>query len=227
MRKIAKVTGFLLTTGHLFSCGAVPDENFFPIPAPRPSSSIPLSIVEISEEYGATTTLFELEETIRGALQSAGYFDVGTLSTPEGGIAIITPVEQITSSGTPVEGAQRWVADINRSNCGSFSLSCFLKALFLAPEGLYRVLVIVATDEPLRIATNVEFDQETMETLMGARRLDLNPDLSEISISKEHDVYLLVYEFSSTSPNEMLPEVPGRIGIIEHLNSINLASLTQ
>lgn len=227
MRRIAKVAGCMLAAGLLFGCSAGPDEAFFPIPAPKPSSSIPLSIAEISEEYGASTTLLELEVSIRLALRSAGYFDVGTLPTPQGGIAIITPVEQITSSGIPVEGAQRWVADINRNTCGSFSLSCILKALFLAPEGFYRVLVILATDEPVRFDASIEFDQAAMQTLMGARRLDLNPDLSEIPIISDHDVYFLVYEFRSTSPNEIFPEVPGRIGILEHLNSIDLASLAQ
>ncbi|WP_162930217.1 hypothetical protein [Pseudophaeobacter sp. EL27] len=227
MRRSVTTTSCVLATAILVSCSAGPNQDFFPIPAPKPSSSIPLSIAEISAEYGASTSLLDLEVSIRSALRSAGYFDVGTLPTPQGGIAIITPVEQITSGGMPVDGAQRWVADINRNTCGSFSFSCLLEALFLAPEGLYRILVIVATDEPVQFDTSIEFDQEAMESLMNARRLDLNPDLSETFLTSDHDVYLLVYEFRSTSSNEMSPEVPGRIGVLDHLASINLASLVQ
>lgn len=228
MRRSLTTTSYVLATALLISCEAAgPDLDFFPIPAPKPSSSIPLSVAEISAEYGASTSLLDLEVSIRSALRSAGYFDVGTLPTPQGGIAIITPVEQITSSGMPVDGAQRWVADINRNTCGSFSFSCLLEALFLAPEGLYRILVIVATDEPVQFDTNIEFDQEAMQSLMNARRLDLNPDLSGTLLTSDHDVYLLVYEFRSTSPNEMFPEVPGRIGVLDHLASINLTSLAR
>jgi hypothetical protein len=113
----------------------------FPWPPSRPSTRvvIPRSV------FVAYKTLGQLSYAIDQALAHTGYAERSYYAVP-GGVGIITRLEHIYQDGHPFEGSTRWLLD--DSSLQSFSLRSYLRALFTAREGYYRVIVFTVTDVP-------------------------------------------------------------------------------
>lgn len=200
--------------------------TLFPMPAPRPSRDVVLSVARLKDQFGPVETLADAELALRDALRSAGYHSFGSLRTPGGGFALLTPVEQIYSDGAIIDGPERWYEDFDRITCGSNFLSCILNGLFSLPVGYYRVLAIVVTDEELKINQNVQFSRDEIDRLLGAGRRDPDTALKDIAITKEHDVWFLVYEFrldetDIETPIPVLPQIA--IPAANHLVAVDFA----
>lgn len=204
---------------------AKPD-TLFPMPAPRPSRDVVLSVARLEDQVGPVETLADAELALRDALRAAGYHTIGTLRTPSGGLALLTPVEQIYSDGSIIDGPQRWYEDFDRITCGANFLSCILNGLFALPVGYYRVLAIVVTDEELKINQNAQFSRDEIDHLLGSGRRDPDAALKDIAINKEHDVWFLVYEFrlDETDVDTPVPVMPQiAIPAVNHLVAVDFA----
>jgi hypothetical protein len=116
-----------------------------PWPPPSPSSQVVIDRNFLVEAGRPPATLADVDGTIQAALGGAGYSGSTYWSVP-GGFAIVTPLEQTDANGAPLGEQVRWIAAI--AGMRAFSLSEYLRALFTAPPGYFRVLVFVVSPQP-------------------------------------------------------------------------------
>ena len=76
------------------------------------------------------------------ALNQAGYYETSYYSVPDG-YALVCRLEKIEEDGRPVELPARWGTGIQTIK--RFSLGRYLRALFVAPPGYYRLIVFVVS----------------------------------------------------------------------------------
>lgn len=160
----------------------------FPWPPPRASAraKIPLGLQEIS---GAT--LSDVSSVLEEAFLSAGYGDISYFAIPEG-FALVSRLEQINADGTPKEEPDRWSTRVRPFT--KFSLTAYVRALFSATPGHFRVVVFMVTPVP--------FSQQNLEvtsaeaTAWLAEGLDALPkSIGAVKVTRETKVTALIYEF--------------------------------
>jgi hypothetical protein len=123
----------------------------FPWPPPRWTSryAVPpgLAIAASDEDLG------QVEDRLKVALSRAGISEWSVYGIGQVGFALATRIESIQNDGTPKSGTARWsVADpalTALEEQRSFSLSQYLRSLFTAQRGRYRVIVITVTNRPV------------------------------------------------------------------------------
>lgn len=196
-----------------------------PWPPPTPSSRMVLDrSVLVRGGHNDVRTLGQVESVMRTALGSAGYSDASYWGVPRG-FAIVTPLEQTNDKGAPLVTPARWVKNIVEMK--SFSLAEYLRALFTAPPGHFRVLVFVVSSQ----AFGASDAREVLETLerWSAKGLNFLPDrVRTESFTDEHHVTVLVYEFLKKVNNDKpATSYPGRLKVPDHLKATKLAALLQ
>ncbi len=102
---------------------------------------------------GTDQTLGNVEDRMRAALGRAGISEWSVYGVGQDGFALATRMESIEKDGTPKPGDARWsVADPTLAaleNDRTFSLWDYLRVLFTAQRGRYRVIVLTITDRPV------------------------------------------------------------------------------
>lgn len=162
----------------------------FPWPAPKPTGRRVLER-ELLEGEEAPTTVGEVAERLTAALDECGYGNRSFYGVP-GGFALATQIEQIEADGRPLSGPQRWSAALPARPV--FDLDSFLRALFTAPEGHYRVVVFVARPGGVRLSDEPVEQGGADEWALGG--VDVLPaELAERSWTELHRVTVLVYQF--------------------------------
>jgi hypothetical protein len=188
----------------------------FPWPPPRASATEVIPSKLLKAKTGATS-LRDVERRIRQVLGENGYSEASFYAVPDG-FALVTRLEQINDDGTPKEGPQRWSLEVPRLS--EFSFSAYLRALFLAPPGYFRVIVFIVTPHPIVQSEAKVTPKEAGHWLTaGADRLP--ESLGTLDFSRE--AYLctaLVYEFNrrteSDEPAILDPgNIPGRIHLLK------------
>jgi len=170
----------------------------------------------LKSKTGATS-LRDVERRISEVLQENGYFESSYYAVPDG-FALVTSIEQINDDGTPKEGLQRWSLKV--PPLSEFSLSAYLRALFRAPPGYYRVIVFIVTPHPIVQSEAKVTPKEAGDWLKkGADRLP--GAIGALDFSREgYACTALVYEFSrrteSDEPAILDPgNIPGRIHLVK------------
>ena len=207
----------------------------FPWPPPPASASrvIPAAILtarvkELDRRTGrapAADGHLHLRDTaavLRHALRGAGY-DFRYYATPRG-FAMAAPLERIDDQGTPYPQPARF--DATYRPLENFSLPGYLKALFLAPPGHYRVITFIISPVAFRASGRLVSSQEAGAWLDGGVNV-LPKSVGDLEYNlPDYAATALIYEFekrdTQTNPVELLP---GRLSADTHLERSGIARL--
>jgi hypothetical protein len=185
----------------------------FPWPPPRPSARVVLDRAAIDAELGQARLLGSIADVLFYGLYAAGHYDAGFMSAP-GGFAIVTRVEQIDENGSPLPEPDRWAAEIGAPPRRSWL--DVLSALFEAPHGFYRIIVLVVTDKAA--GSGPAPDEATARGWAADAFAFLPEEVRREELTDDHQVIALVYEFEKTADDQRPPpRVPGRLSAATHL----------
>jgi len=186
----------------------------FPWPPPRASASVvmPPGFLRLRE-----LTLGDAAKLINAALDGGGYVDRSYFAAP-GGFAMVTRLERIDADGTPKQ-EERW--SVESPPLQSFSLGAYLRALFTAPAGYYRIIVFVVSSQPFaQAAEGVSRDDALAWLHEGLNRL---PDsIASALYTERHDVTALIYQFEQPGRQDALLVLQGGPTGREHLERAQL-----
>jgi len=187
----------------------------FPWPPPTPSTTakIPRELMELAS---AKTTFAEVSGHLEHALDEAGYGELSYYWVPNG-FALVTRLEQFNEDGSPKDPpAARWAVHAERSS-QAFSLSDYLKALFTAEKGHFRLIVFVITDQPFA-SEPVEVNPDEALKWLQQGMNKLPSKVAEEEFSAQHDVIALIYEFEqATLDHPVALKLPGTLQGKTHL----------
>jgi len=172
-------------------------------------------------------TLLEAGEKLSAALadKSCGYTEQAFYDFPYGhGFVLVTRLEQINPENATPKQPGRWSTRLNPLEAG-FSLTSYLKALFFADDGHFRLLLFVFSDGPLL------FDEVNKQPISRDEGTDLlrngDPQLSAaysgLSFDDGYHCTALIYEFEQsefTHSVQLLEKSP--LGGVEHLRGAGL-----
>jgi hypothetical protein len=202
--------------------GIVPTAEIpaFPWPPPNPSSTATLSLGRLGQRAGEGITLGDVNDRLKEALDADGYDDRGYYSIPEG-FALVTRMEQIQADGSPKPPPTRWVTEIGPMG-GSFSLGDYLKALFGAPKGYYRLFVFFVTSQPVSPG-GTGVPKGTAEIWQSAGASSLPSDIAKQEYTRDFTCTVYIYQFEQTGIGEDAQQnVPSTITGKQHLQKANL-----
>jgi hypothetical protein len=203
-----------------FSSAFAPDPSIwlpslFPWPPPEPSSKLVITNNEIPGWGRRFSTLGDLDDALRGALDRAGYAGPSYWGVRDG-FALVTPLEQTDASGGPLRHEpSRWSVKIAAMK--SFSLAEYVRALLTAPAGYFRVLAFVVTPHAFTTdGARGRFD--VIQRWATAGHAFLPEALRRQQFSPEHRVTVLVYEFEKRrNADNPSTAIPGRHRAKHHL----------
>jgi hypothetical protein len=161
-------------------------------------------------------TLGEVVGAIIPALERNGYVERSFYGIEGSGVAFVTRLERISSDGASFAEPQRWAGS-------GYSLSEFLKGLFLVESGRYRIIVFVLRDRPFSQSSQVVTKDEARAWLSrGADTLWREAAQSEFG---GWHCTVLIYEFASDGRSVRVVE-SGLTGK-QHLTKAGLLSLLE
>ena len=192
----------------------------FPWPPPPPSDRMMLSRAGFARGLGANPSLMSAADHLTDALGQAGYSQYSFYSAP-GGFALVARLERIRPDGTPEPEGQRFAPP---SASEPFSLGIYLKQLFIAPEGYYRLIVFVVTDNVV-VTKGAAPTAATAQAWLrnGADRLPAA--YATLPFTKAHEVDALIYEFRKQGKGQATPLTPSPIDARAHLERAGLYAL--
>ena len=170
----------------------------FPWPPPRWTSRyvIPSGLVVASP----TQTVGNMFDLIKAALARAKIEDWSVYDVDRGdGLAIVTRLESIEHDGRSKQGPTRW--DTRSSATSPSKLSEYLRGLFTARPGHYRVIVLILTTRPVVPASEVP----TASGMQGLAKGGAGaPPLGvwETTLTPSFRCEALIYEFIRPSPDD-------------------------
>lgn len=197
----------------LYACGKQESIPEFPWPPPQASASMILPPTLLVNTILETTHIRAVDSILSNTLEECGYMEKSYYAVPDG-FALVTRLEQIYPDGTPKEEPERW--NIEVSPLRSFSLKEYLRALFTANPGYFRVVVFIITPHPFTQTEAIVSRDEAMDWLRaGANRL---PDsITRRKYSKEYTITALIYEFEKPEFQEPALKIPGLLTGKDHL----------
>jgi hypothetical protein len=179
----------------------------FPWPPPRYSAlaAIPPALLAAA----TPPTLGAVADRLEQAFDKAGYTERTFYWIP-GGFALVSRIEQTRADAAPMSPPARWVAATPKTP----SLAEYVKALFNAPPGYYRVIVFVVTDQVFSAAERKPTSAEANEWLSGGA-LRLPAEVRVRPYTPEHYTAALIYEFERRRSDEQATvrnpsDFPGR-----------------
>jgi hypothetical protein len=164
----------------------------FDWPPPRPTARRTLArqLVATSD----TPTLGGVADRLQAALESAGYVEYGYYRLAPGGFALATRLERIHSDGRPLAEPKRW--ELARKPLERFDLNEYLRALFDAAPGRFRIIVFAVTAAPLAAGA----DPPSAAAAVGWPKQGgavLPPALRGQAYADGFQTHALIYEFEA------------------------------
>jgi hypothetical protein len=205
----------------------------FPWPPPPPSASriipggILMTRLREHESHSGTVLavhgryhLRDVDAVLRRSLRSAGY-EFRYYSTPRG-FAMVARLERIDKKGAPFPAQERF--DTAYRPLEGFSLMSYLRALFLAPPGYYRVIAFIISPEPFRASGKPVSAEEANAWLEGGVNI-LPRGIGDLEyILPDYACTALIYEFEKRDTQNNPVELhPGRLSADTHLESSGIA----
>jgi hypothetical protein len=174
----------------------------------------------VTADGEALGTIFD---RLRAALSRAAIDQMSVFAVGTDGFALISRLESILDDGRP--SAHRWSTESVRAR--SFSVSDYLRALFAATPGRYRVIVFVVTARAVT-AGSEPISRAAMERLLQAGAGDLSPELRRTPLPAGGRCEALIYEFYRPSADDAPTLVePSQLSIIQHLAGAGLWNRSQ
>jgi hypothetical protein len=148
--------------------------------------------VEIPRAWIATSdaTLGSVANRLERAFDSAGYAERSYFWIPDG-FALASRIETIRADAAPAEGAERWTVEMDRPAQGFVD---FIRALFDARPGLYRVIVFAATDAAFSAGERAPSSSEA-RSWMYRGLMQLPASVGRLPYGADHHTMALIYEF--------------------------------
>ena len=190
----------------------------FPWPPPKPST-----FVNIPEKYlehlrkNNKITLAEVAKYLANTLDSADFSDSTYYAIPDhsDSFALVARMEQIEKDGTPKKGLERWSLEVDPFSHLSFYE--YIKALFTANPGYFRLIVFVVSPRPIVPGKN-QISRTGAIDLITNGATTLSDRIANEYFSSRHTCTALVYEFEKEKGvNEVKTIIPSRIPGKEHL----------
>jgi hypothetical protein len=188
----------------------------FPWQPPKPSSmtQIPDEFLQITDK----TKLDDIAHKIALALDDAGY--EYTYYSAQDGFAIASKIEQYNKDGTSKTGSDRYASEITPPKI--FSIESFVKALFCANPGLYRVFAFIVTTVPVVPGTK-PISKDSAVVIASSGSSGLASDVAEIKATRKYHCTVLVYEYEQKSVRSDAKEiVPGAMVGKDHLTKAKI-----
>ncbi|MGH8675906.1 MAG: hypothetical protein ACREVG_16565, partial [Burkholderiales bacterium] len=199
-----------LVTRGIAPATVLPD---FPWPPPEPSgrAELPSNIFVVSG--GSAPSLATVGAQLVGALDQAKYFEYSYYRAP-GGFALVARLERMSNDGTPLPEQFRFLQPGSQE---PFTLSVYVKQLFFAPEGFYRQIVFVISDQPFT-ATGAKINAKGAQQLLSGGTNRLPREFDAMPFSAQHHASALIYEFrKGARDGDVATLTPGRLGARTHL----------
>jgi hypothetical protein len=191
--------------------GGVPS---FPWPPPQASGTARIAVSQLVDRYGALATMGDVDAALTDVLDATGYVERSYYAVPRG-FAIVTRLEQTAEDGTPLSGPGRWA--MQPVSTEEFSVLGYVRALFMAEPGYFRVIVFAVTPQPF-VQDEEGVAREEAMAWLGAGLNALPESIAALAADSRLRVTALVYEFELPNAGED-PEfaVPGRMTGQDHL----------
>lgn len=189
-----------------------PPVSFPSFPWPPPAASASEAIP--NDQLVAASTLHSLGDVnarLVKALDRNGYAEKKYYAVPDG-FALATRLEQIDADGRPKPEPDRWSADSPEFR----SLGEYLRALFSANPGYYRVIVFIVTDVPFTEASRRVSETEAAGWLEGGLN-QLPPEIAGLLYHSGVVSTALIYEFHKDQGKDPQLNEPSHLGAREHL----------
>jgi len=177
-----------------------PTLPIFSCEPPRPSAKASLER-EWLVPAGETASLGDVNEVLKEALDATGYVERSylALDCDADGFALVTRMERMGRDGRPLDGDARW--DLGGGEVRERGFLGWLRALFTAEPGHYRVIVFVVSSNPARPTERVAQEEEVRAWLdTGLSRLP--HELEVRYFGAWHDCEVLIYEFEKQSAED-------------------------
>jgi hypothetical protein len=157
---------------------------------PPPEAS---AIAEIEPGYfSSDRTLWDAAHRIRQMLVRHGYEDQGWYTTGTG-FAVVTRCERIDGDGTPRQDP-RFSMDIPMFH--DFSLLGIARAMFSAPQGRFRVIMIAVTSDPASIRRRTHDGGAGTVERLGQHGDAVIPQELQTPPLEGHSALILFYEIT-------------------------------
>lgn len=189
------------------------DRHFeWPPPTATSRYSLPETLLDLrpGRSYG------EILGTLTTALSRGGVASWSVYPVGADGFAVATPMESIRDDGSPRPGAARWSVDA-RPPLDSGGVWPYIRGLFAARAGRYRVMVFVVTPRALDTSGEILTSKEAAE-LAGGGDLRVPGPMRRGHVTAAHRAAVLIYEFRQQDESST-PMLLQRSAItpIEHL----------
>jgi hypothetical protein len=202
--------------------GSAAEAPAFPWPPPEASAAVNLT-EPLLASHKPFVSLGEANTVLQTALRQAGYVETSYFAVPDG-FALVSRLEKTEPDGASRPENDRW--SIALPKMARFTLREYLRALFTANEGHYRMMVFVVTDMPLTQSGHHVTSWEA-ETWLREGRQGLPPSIAQLPWTPATTCTALIYEFvreqRDTEPRVV---VPGEHGGMTHLKLAGTSGMT-
>ncbi|MCI5149941.1 MAG: hypothetical protein D3916_11235 [Candidatus Electrothrix sp. MAN1_4] len=162
----------------------------FPWPPPHPSaySVIPQKLLPslTNKNY-----LKNVAKRLEAAFDQAGYSQKKYYQVPDG-FALVSQLEQFNPDGTSKDLPDRWAAEFRPPRI--FSLKSYIKAIFTANPGRYRIIAFIVTSQPFQENKKIVTRDEAMAWL-DKGMIVLPKSIGEQPYTDQHYCTAYIYEF--------------------------------
>ena len=184
-----------------------------PWPPPRGSWLFPIP----RQPFVNATVMTDIEATLAPALREAGYtnqryYQIDNTDGSRNGFAIVTQLEKWVSNGIPDNNKRFY-----RGGSEQFLFADYIRNLFFAPEGKYRLIMILVNDltwswdnDPDKKMTAGKADE-----LLSGGASNLPEEFESVQFTPRHRVEVVIYEFKREGETVIL-ELPGGMTTAEN-----------
>ncbi len=186
----------------------------FPWPPPMASAEkvLPASVLT----SGSPKTLGDVDHILSTAFEQTGYVERSYFSVP-GGFALVARLEQIYSDGSSKPSPGRFSRDPEL--VGRFSLLDYLRALFMADPGHYRLIVFIVSSKPFPQSETPPSSSEATSWL-GKGDNVLGHPIADEPLGPDTNCTALIYEFvnsGKTTASDQRLLIPSHLDAKTHL----------
>jgi hypothetical protein len=183
-------------------------------PPERPSTSVTIPASKLAEEG---RTLRDLSKRFEDSLVEARQPSPSYYSVP-GGFALLTQIQQIDAEGNILSNGVVQTAALKEKQF----LSGLRKLMASKPDGYYRIVTFVVTDQPFAFSENELDREEAADRYQSGLSALPNTDQFATPISSDHKIYVLIYEFENSKTDLTLLN-PAMLDPYVHLDSMSIS----